>query len=65
MQVRRNGIAIQTPGKRHKRKREPLTESLEMRRFELIDDEAEVEVVVPYFSPIVQVLIGDGWREIR
>lgn len=65
MQVDKNGIAIQTPGKRHKRKREPLTESLEMRRFELIDDEAEVEVVVPYLSPILEVLKRDGWREIR
>ena len=65
MQVNKNGIAIQTPGKRHKRKREPLKESLEMRRFELIDDEAEVEVVVPYFSPIIDVLTRDGWREVK
>lgn len=37
---------------------------LPMRTFALIDDEAEVEVVVPCFSPIIEELKGNGWREI-
>lgn len=64
MQVNRNGIQVQTPGRKRKRERVPLTDRLPMRRFALIDDEAEVEVVVPCFSPIVKLLKGDGWREI-
>lgn len=62
MQVNKNGIAVQTP--RKKRQRKPLNINLPMRRFALIDDEAEVEVVVPHFSPIVELLKGDGWREV-
>ncbi|MER2048163.1 MAG: hypothetical protein ABTA23_07995 [Solibacillus sp.] len=63
VQVNKNGIPVHTPKK--KRHRKPLNIHLPMRRFALIDDEAEVEVVVPHFSPIVELLKGDGWREIH
>ena len=62
MLTNKHGIPFHTPKK--KRKRTPLNIQLPMRRFALIDDEAEVEVVVPHFSPIVELLKGDGWREI-
>ncbi|MEK5081165.1 hypothetical protein MKX73_19760 [Solibacillus sp. FSL W7-1436] len=64
MSVNKNGIPFYTPKKKRKRKRVPLTDRLPMRRFALIDDVAEVEVVVPYFSPIVELLTKDGWKEI-
>ena len=65
MQVNKNGIAVQTPGKKRNRKRKAPNYHLQLRRFELIDDEAQVEVVVPCFSPILEVLKRDGWREIK
>jgi len=61
MQVNKNGIAVQTP----KKKRNKPNFHLPMRKFVLIDDEAEVEVFVPHFSPILEVLKSDGWREIK
>ena len=63
MLVNKNGIPVHAPKK--KRQRGPLNIQLPMRRFVLIDDEAEVEVVVPHFSPILDVLTNDGWREIK
>ncbi|MER1998817.1 MAG: hypothetical protein ABS882_03510 [Lysinibacillus sp.] len=63
MQVNKNGIAIATPKKSQKRKKPNF--HLPMRKFVLIDDEAEVEVVVPHFSPILDVLIKDGWRDVK
>ena len=60
--LNKNGIPLYAP--RKKRKRKPLNYELPMKRFALIDDEAEVEVVVPHFSPSVELLKGDGWREI-
>lgn len=60
MQVNKNSIPVQSP-----QKRAPLKESLAMRRFRLIDDECDVEVVVPAFSPILEVLRQDGWEEMR
>ena len=65
MQYNKNGILVQTPEKRQKRKRKPLNMSLKMRRFILIDDEAEVEILVPHFSPVIELLEGDGWREVK
>ena len=62
--LNKNGIPFYTPKKKRKRERVPLTDRLPMRRFALIDDVAEVEVVVPYFSPIVELLTKDGWKEI-
>lgn len=62
MSVNKNGIPFDAPKK--KRKRKPLNYELPMKRFALISDEAEVEIVVPCFSPIVEVLKNDGWREI-
>ena len=59
MSVNKNGIPFYTPKKKRKRERVPLTDRLPMRRFALIDDVAEVEVVVPYFSPIVELLTKD------
>lgn len=64
MSVNKNGIPFYTPKRKRKRERVPLTDRLPMRRFALIDDVAEVEVVVPYFSPIVELLTKDGWKEI-
>ncbi|MGA4519614.1 hypothetical protein ACPA0F_20360 [Solibacillus silvestris] len=64
MSVNKNGIPFYTPKRKRKRERVPLTDRLPMRRFALIDDVAEVEVVVPYFSPIVELLAKDGWKEI-
>lgn len=64
MSVNKNGIPFYTPKKKRKRERVPLKDRLPMRRFALIDDVAEVEVVVPYFSPIVELLTKDGWKEI-
>ena len=61
MQTNKNGIAVQTP----KKKRNKPNFHLPMRKFVLIDDEAEVEVVVPCFSPILELLEKDGWREIK
>ena len=63
MNVNKNGIPIQAPKKTHKRK--PLNIKLKMRRFRLIDKEADVEVVVPHFSPVIKELKKDGWREIK
>lgn len=63
--LNKNGIRQWVPKHKRKRERKPLNIQLPMRRFALIDDEAEVEVVVPHFSPIVELLKGDGWREIR
>ena len=65
MQVNKNGIAVQTPGKKRNQKRKAPNFHLQLRRFVLIDDEAEVEVVVPCFSPIIELLTKDGWREIK
>ena len=65
MQVNKNGIAVQTPGRKPKRKREVPNFSLRLRRFKLIDKEANVEVVVPHFSPVIKELKKDGWREIK
>ena len=62
MQVNKNGIAVQTP---RKRKRNKPNFHLPMRKFVLIDDEADVEVFVPHFSPIIDVLTRDGWREVK
>ncbi|BAK15830.1 ABC-type metal ion transport system, periplasmic component/surface adhesin [Solibacillus silvestris StLB046] len=62
--LNKNGIPQWLPKHKRKRERKPLNIQLPMRRFALIDDEAEVEVVVPHFSPIVELLKGDGWREI-
>ena len=74
--LNKNGIPVQTKESEEKRKklkrqaeRIKRMQALEdkklgMKRFALINDEAEVEVVVPYFSPIVELLKGDGWREI-
>lgn len=77
MQTRnKNGIPVQTKEseeKRRKLKRQAERikriqaledKKLGMKRFALINDEAEVEVVVPHFSPIVELLKSDGWREI-
>lgn len=60
--LNKNGIPFHAP--RKKRKRIPLNYELPMCKFALIDDEAEVEVVVPCFSPVIELLKGDGWREI-
>ena len=65
MQVNKNGIRVHTPGEKTKRKREVPNFSLRLRSFVLIDDEAEVEVVVPHFSPVIKELKKDGWREIK
>lgn len=62
--LNKNGIPLWVPKHKRKRERKPLSDKLPMRRFALIDDEAEVEIVVPCFSPIVELLKGDGWREI-
>lgn len=64
MQVNRNGILVQSPKKRNRKRKAP-NYHLQLRRFVLIDDEAEVEVVVPCFSPILEVLEKDGWREVK
>ncbi|MER2111186.1 MAG: hypothetical protein ABS960_00745 [Solibacillus isronensis] len=74
--LNKNGIPVQTKEseeKRRKLKRQAERikrmqaledKKLDMKRFALINDEAEVEVVVPHFSPIVELLKGDGWREV-
>lgn len=74
--LNKNGIPVQTKENAEKhRKLKRQTERIKrmqaledkklgMKRFALINDEAEVEVVVPHFSPIVELLKGDGWREI-
>lgn len=64
MQVNKNSILVQSPKKRNRKRKAPK-HRLQLRRFELIDDEAEVEVVVPCFSPILEVLEKDGWREVK
>ena len=75
--LNKNGIPVQIKEiaeKRRKLKRQEERikrmqafedKKLGMKRFALINDEAEVEVVVPHFSPIVELLKGDGWREIH
>ena len=65
MQVNKNGILVQSPNKKRNRKRKAPDFHLQLRRFELIDDEVEFEVVVPCFSPILELLEKDGWREIK
>lgn len=62
--LNKNGIPQWQPKHKRKRERKPLNIQLPMRRFALIDDEAEVEVVVPFFSPIVEEMLKGGWREI-
>ncbi len=75
--LNKNGIPVQTKENAEKRRkvkqqaeRMKRMQALEdkrlgMKRFALINDEAEVEVVVPHFSPIVDVLKKEGWREIN
>lgn len=65
MQMNKNGIPVQTKTARQQRMDLLEDKQLGMKRFVLIDDEAEVEVVVPHFSPIVEALKQDGWREIK
>ncbi|MER1957908.1 MAG: hypothetical protein ABS942_11035 [Solibacillus sp.] len=65
MQKNKNGIPVQTKTARQQRMDALEDKRLGMKRYALISDEAEVEVVVPHFSPIVEVLKQDGWREIR
>lgn len=62
--LNKHGIPVQTKTARQQRVEMLEGIKLPTRRFALIDDEAEVEVVVPCFSPIVELLKGDGWREI-
>ena len=57
--LNKNGIPQWVPKHKRKQERKPLKLQLPMRRFALIDDEAEVEIVVPHFSPIVELLKGD------
>ena len=64
MQVNKNGIRVQSP-KRKQQKRKVPNFHLRLRRFVLIDDVAEVEVVVPHFSPVIKELKKDGWREVK
>ena len=65
MQKNKNGIRVQTQTPRRNRKFKEPNFHLPMRKFVLIDDEAEVEVFVPHFSPIIDVLTKDGWREVK
>lgn len=74
--LNKNGIPVQkreSEEKRRKLKRQAERikrmqaledKKLGLKRFALISDEAEVEVVVPHFSPIVELLTKVGWREI-
>lgn len=62
--MNKNGIPVQTKTAKQQRAEKMKSNQLPMRTFALIDDEAEVEVVVPHFSPIVELLESDGWREI-
>ena len=64
MNVNKNGIPVHTPKKKNQR-RKPLSYKLETRRFRLIDDEAEDEVVLPLFSPIIKLMEQDGWEEVK
>lgn len=63
MQLNKNGIPVQAP--RKQRRVKPLEHCLETRRFRLVDDEAEVEVVLPLFSPIIKLMEQDGWEEVK
>lgn len=64
MQINKNGIAIKTPKKIRKRK--PIEGlDLNMRRFQLVSDECDVVVTIPVFSPIMELMKSDGWREIH
>lgn len=65
MQTNKNGIPVQIKSARQQRMELLEDKNSGMKRYALIDDEAEVEVVVPHFSPIVELLKGDGWREIK
>lgn len=65
MQTNKNGIPVQTKTARQQRMDSLEDKKLRMKRYALIDDEAEVEVVVPHFSPIIELLGSDGWREIK
>lgn len=64
MQFNKNGIPVQIKSARQRRLELLEDKKLGMKRYALIDDEAEVEVVVPHFSPIIELLESDGWREI-
>ncbi len=63
MAKNKNGIRIAV--QRKKQVRRPI-EGLDLvtRRFKLKSDEHDVEVVVPVFSPVLEVLRRDGWEEI-
>ncbi|MGE7020436.1 hypothetical protein [Solibacillus cecembensis] len=65
MQMNKNGIPVQTKTARQQRANLLEDKKLRMKRYVLIDEEAEVEIVVPHFSPIVAVLEKDGWRELK
>lgn len=62
--MNKHGIPVQTKIAQQQRMDALEDKRSGMKRFVLIDDEANVEVVVPYFSPIIELLEGDGWREI-
>lgn len=64
MQTNKNGIPVQIKSARQQRMELLEDRKLGMKRYALIDDEVEVEVVVPHFSPIVAELEKNGWREI-
>lgn len=62
--LNKHGIPVQTKTARQQRVEMLEGIKLPTRRFALIDDEAEVEVVVPHFSPIVEEMLKGGWREV-
>lgn len=65
MQNNKNGIPVYTPGKKNKRQRIKPEFELGKRKFALISDEADVEIIVPDFSPVIELMISDGWKEIK
>lgn len=66
MQKNRNGIPVQVKSSKKPQRRKPIEGmDLTMRRFQLIDNECDVIVTIPVFSPIMELMKSDGWREVH
>ena len=65
MQVNKHGFLVHTPGKKIKRKRVKPEYALGQRLFVLEELGDRVEVILPNFSPILELMKSDGWKEVH
>lgn len=65
MERNKNGIRLHTPGQKIKRKRIKPEYALGQRLFVLEELGDRVEVILPNFSPIIELMQQDGWKEVH